>query len=335
VSSGALTSISMQQRIFEHKPVVGSFIDILAEKLTYKIVVTCSKYVDQFPDVFELGNCEYGVGIDSLLDHILVGNAGRSEMVTVTRNGDFLKVFDICCGFSVLRDQVDPSSVVRMRPDDTIVSHGAVMLKNEAKGDVDEAETAREELTSKLHKSALKVFPENCQSIIGMTTFPHQICLYSVDFDLAQQHFTSSFLKSYDMRHLHHRVSFTLDIFKIAQWMSTVHRPQSPFHLVPNVRTLTPNGHHITWQDDGGLHKELKVRSNTRACAAEMEAVLGRIKVVYDAQLDNVEWGDVEQPNIVHVSRVGFKLRRAINNRMISKEAAIANIHKGRANSLN
>jgi hypothetical protein len=333
VSSGTLPVISMKERIFQHNRVVGDFNVILAEKLTYKIAITRSDYVDQYPNVFELGICEYGVGIDSLLDHILVGNVGRSEMVTVSRNADFLKVFDICCGFSVLRDQVDPSSVVRLRPDDTIVSNGAVMLKNEAKGDVGDAGAARQELTSKLDKSALFVFPEDSQSIIGMTTFPDRICLYSIDYDLSQRHFTSSHLKSYDMRHLHDRVSFAQDIFKIAQWMSTVRGPQSLFHLVPNVRTQTPNGHHITWRD-GGICKELKFQSNTRACAAEMEAVLSRIKLVYDAHLDNVEWGEVILPNFVNVSRVGFKLRRAINSRMISKVAAIANIEKGRTNPL-
>jgi hypothetical protein len=94
-------------------------------------------------------------------------------MVTVSRNADFLKVFDICCGFSVLRDQVDPSSVVRQRPDDTVITHdNAVMLKNEVKGDVGEAQTALRELTSKMDESALKVFPQDSLSIFGMTTFP-------------------------------------------------------------------------------------------------------------------------------------------------------------------
>ena len=159
----------MRGRIFEHAPVVGNFNDILAEQLNYKIVIKGSDYVARYPDVFEQGVCEYGVAIDSLLDHVLVGNTGLSEMVTVTRNGDFLKVFDICCNFSVMRDQKDPSSVVRLRPDDTIVSHGAMMLKNEAKGDIRYAEVAREEFTKKLDESAMSVFPANSESIIGMT----------------------------------------------------------------------------------------------------------------------------------------------------------------------
>ena len=238
----------MKQRIFEHNRVAGGFNAILAEKLTYKIAVTSSVYVDKYPNVFELGDCEYGVGIDSLL---LVGMYSRSEIVTVCRNADFLKVLDFCCGFSVLHDHGDPSSGVRLRSDDTIVSNSAVVLRNVVKGDFAEAQIARQELTSKLDKSALHVFPEESQSIIGMTTFPERICLYSIYYNLSQRCFTSSELKSYDMRHLRERVSFTQDIFKIAQWMTTVHVPPTFFHLVPNVRTQTPNGHHITWQDGG------------------------------------------------------------------------------------
>jgi len=332
--SATLPAVSMKQRIFEHNPVMGNFNEILAEKLTYKIVIKGSDFVAQFPGVFEQGVCEYGVAIDSLLEHVLVGNTGLSEMVTVTRNGDFLKVFDICCNFSVMRDQKDPSSVVRLRPDDTIVNKGAVMLKNEAKGDIQYAEVAREELTKKLDKGALSVFPANCQSIIGMTTFPNNISLYSIDYDLAQMNFATSHLKSYDMRHLGERVTFVQDIFKIAQWMSTVKGPQLPFHLVPDVRTVTPNGHHITWTN-GVINKELKARSKTRASVSDLTAVLGRIHQVYTAKLDNVEWGEVRDPNIVVVHRVGFQLSRAINNGMISKDTAITNIRNGRTILLN
>ena len=328
VCSATLPSVSMKQRIFDHNPVKGSFHDILAEQLTYKIVVKGLDIVQQFPQVFEQGVCEYGVAIDSLLEHVLVGNTGLSEMVTVTRNGDFLKVFDICCNFSVMRDQKDPSSAIRLRPDDTIVSHGAVMLKNEAKGDIQYAEVAREELTDKLDMSAMSVFPSNSQSIFGMTTFPNNISLYSIDYNHACMNFETTPLKSYDMRHLEQRVTFVQDIFKIAQWMSTVTGPRLPFHLIPDVRTETPNGHHITWTN-GVIRKELKSRSKTRSSSLDLSGVLERIGQVYAARLVNVEWGEVTGPNIVEVHRVGFQLSRAIHNNMISKDTAVTNIRAG------
>ena len=78
------------------------------------------------------------------------------------------------------------------------------------------------------------------------------------------------------------------------------------------------------------IHKELKARSKTRAGVSDLTAVLDKIGQVYTAKLENVEWGQVRDPNIVEVHRVGFKLSRAINNRMISKDAAITHIRKGR-----
>ena len=57
--------------------------------------------------------------------------------------------------------------------------------------------------------------------------------------------------------------------------------------------------------------------------------LLGRM-----VDMDNVEWGEVEPPNFVNVSRVGYKLGRAINKRMITRKAAIANIEQGGTNPL-
>jgi hypothetical protein len=96
--------------------------------------------------------------VDALLQHILVGNVGSPEMTTVSRNADFLKIFDICCGYMVYRDQVDPSSIIRKRPDDTVVTAGCVCFKNEVKAESSEAEVARRKLTDKLSPDALRVF---------------------------------------------------------------------------------------------------------------------------------------------------------------------------------
>lgn len=320
----------MKQRIFGHQPkCTGSLASVLvlATDLTYKIAVQTTKIVAQYPNIFELGSCDYGVAIDSLLQHILLGNVGLSELITITRNGNFLTVFDICCGFSVYRNQVDPSSIVRLRPYDTIVSNGAVLLKNEAKADIADFEIAEKELIDKIDKSALMVFPENSQSIFSMTTFPNKICIYSIDYDIRTTKFTTSPLKTFDMRHMRERVKFVQDIFKIAQWMSTVKKSHSPFHLVPNLRIRTPNGHHVTWTKSE-IHKELKIL--TRTGPYNMKSTLQRIKVIYEARLPNVEWGTVEGKNILKVTRVGFLLQRAILASMISRDKAVADITQGK-----
>lgn len=325
----------MKAKIFNHaQSEVTSLSAVLASELKYKIAVTQAKFVESHGDTFELGESEYGVAVDSLLEHILVGNVGASEMTTVSRNADFLKVFDICCGYMVYRDQVDPSSIVRKRSDDTGVNRGCVCFKNEAKADPSEAEVARQELKDKLSPDALRVFPANSQSIFGMTSFPHLINIYNIAFNSTSNTFYTTLLCSFDMRHLNERVRFIRAVFKIAEWMSTVPGPHEEFHLVPGVRTKTPNGHHVTWTKDC-LLKELKLRrtAKTRAAIAEedssMRRTMHRIGEIYTARLPNVEWGTVELPNLLKVTRIGFMLERAILASMITREKALADVRKG------
>ena len=94
-----LPIVSMKDLIFAHVP--RDLVDlsaVLASNLSYKIAMKTMNYVESHSDTFELGDCEYGVAVDSLLEHILVGS---SEMTTVSRNADFLKIFDNCCGYMV------------------------------------------------------------------------------------------------------------------------------------------------------------------------------------------------------------------------------------------
>jgi hypothetical protein len=110
----------MKDRIFGHAQSGGTDLSAaLASELKNKIAVTQTKFVESHSDTF-------GVAVDSLLEHILVGNVDASEMTTVNRSADFLKIFDICCGYRVYRDQVEPSSIVRKRPDNTGVNRGCV-----------------------------------------------------------------------------------------------------------------------------------------------------------------------------------------------------------------
>ena len=165
----------MLLRIRNHIPLVtDSFRDILSSTLQYKIIVGGLKFANQFPDIFEQGECEYQHSLDALLDHLLVGNVGQSEMVTTSRNALFLSVFDNCCGFTVFRDQNDPSSVIRQRPDDTVMSRGALLLKNEAKADIRDEEAAKFELTSKLANDSVKVFPSGRDTVF----FPYRIIIF-------------------------------------------------------------------------------------------------------------------------------------------------------------
>ena len=325
-----LPIVRMKDRIFAHAP--RGLVDlsaVLASNLSYKIAVKTMKFVESHSDTFELGDCEYGVAVDSLLEHILVGNVGSSEMITVSRNANFLTIFDNCCGYTVYRDQVDPSSIVLKRPDDTIVAAGSVCLKNEAKGKPSDAHVARKELTDKLSPGALKVFPANSQSIFGMTTFPNLINIYSIGFDLTTNNFFTTFLCAFDMRQLDDRVLFVKAVFKIAEWMSTVPGPHDEFHLLPDVRRETPNGHHITWTKEC-LLKELKLYSPTIAEEeTNMRHTMSCIAHIYGERMPNVEWGTVEHPNFLKITRIGSMLKRAILSKMITREKALADVRKG------
>lgn len=283
----------MRVRIFTHTLSDGVDLStVLSSNLSYKIAVTQRKYVEAYPDTFELGDCEYGVAVDALLEHILLSYVGSSEVTTVSRNSEFLKVFDSCCGFTVYRDHVDPSSTVSIHPNDTVVTKGCVGLINVVKADLSEEEVARRELIEKLSRDAARVFPTNSKAIFGMTTFPSRINIYSIAFDTTTNTFNTTRLSTFDMRHLKQRVLFIKTVFKIAQWMSAIVGPHEPFHLVPGVRTKTPNGHHITWTKDC-LLKELKQPKTTITGAtitkeeATRQSPLLRIDEIYTALLQN------------------------------------------------
>jgi hypothetical protein len=128
-------------------------------------------------------------------------------------------------------------------------------------------------------------------------------------------------------------VQFVQAIFKIAQWISKVRGPRAPFHLIPGVRFQTPNGHHITWLK-GMILKELKQTIGTRGAVADMYEQLQRINHVYVARLANVEWGTVQEPNFLKVTRIGFTLETALHGNMITKEIAIAHITQGEEDSV-
>jgi hypothetical protein len=296
--------------------------------LQYKIIVSVVTYVQAYPDVFELGQCEYKTAIDSLLDHVLVGNVGQSEMVTVSRNALFLAVFDICCGFNLFRDQKDPSSVTNNRPDDTLMNKAALLAKNEAKPDVTHEEEAEKELTCKFGRDAVKVFPRGRNSVFGMTTFPQRINIFEIKFDPLSSSFSTELLISFDMRHLQQRVEFVQTVFKMAQWMASVEGPNVGFHLPLGVRIRTTNSHHVTWQE-GVIIKELKLTRDTATMRENRAAQMRRIRQVYEARLPNVEWGEVLEPSTLRIERLGMRLRDALAAKLITKDKAIKDVTAG------
>ena len=75
----------------------------------------------------------------------------------------------------------------------------------------------------------------------------------------------------------------------------------------------TDNGHRVIWEREG-LRKILAA---------------GHLKYLYAAKLANVEWGVVEGPEKILITRIGHKLRTALLHGRITAEKAIADIQAG------
>ena len=175
-----------------------------------------------------------------------------------------------------------------------------------------------------------------------MTSFHYHINLYSIEFDATTSTFSTSPLCSFDLRHLHERVRCIKAIFKMAEWMSTVSGPREGFHLYPGVRTQTTNGHQVTWirnyllkeqtlrKSGRGLGFRLGLKRARSPTVAEWEATMEHISAIYAARLPNVEWGTVEEPNKLKITRLGFTLKYAIIvKNIITRVRALADIQKG------
>ena len=80
----------------------------------------------------------------------------------------------------------------------------------------------------------------------------------------------------------------------------------------------TDNGHSVVW-DREGLCK-------THIAPHRQENLL---RFLYDSNLANVEWGVVEGPRKIIISRIGHQLRNALLNVRITAEKAIADVQAG------
>ncbi|RHZ25429.1 hypothetical protein DYB37_007950 [Aphanomyces astaci] len=97
------------------------------------------------------------------------------------------------------------------------------------------------------------------------------------------------------------RAMFVVDSFKILKWVYAVQEPNTWMHLVPQVRTKTPNSHYITWLKEG-LVKEL------RGGDAEMMPTIERLvtkfpedAVVADNVMDIIDC--IYRAPLLHVER--------------------------------
>lgn len=222
----------------------------------------------------------------------------------------------------MLRDQKDESSEISLRPDCSLTWKGALFLKAETKFSDENIHIAVDELTSKFSKDAYVVFPFGCQSVIGIGSSLNIMQMHIIYYDNTSQEFKQKILKSYTVSNCSGRVEFLVDLFKVMRWVVTIDGPTSSFHLVPNVRTKTTNGHHVTWVREG-LLKEFKRSKNM--------SFLSLLANVYKQKCDHLEWGYLVTTTTTHKTngraimktRIGLRVRDAIMQQLIGYNIGI------------
>ncbi len=102
----------------------------LSEALPFRIFCKDYKYCCQFSSVLEYGDCEYSNDVGTFLDYHIMGS---SEVSGVT--GVVLRFLTKCLPgqYVLYRNQKDPSSPKRLRPDDALYVNNAHACRFESK----------------------------------------------------------------------------------------------------------------------------------------------------------------------------------------------------------
>eukprot|EP01040_Poterioochromonas_malhamensis_P004147 gene4147-4439_t len=287
--------------------------------LGFKIPLESFKYVKQFPSVFELGEWTHSGSVLSWIQHNLVGDSEHSVISLDSAWEGILQGF--LQGLTFYRDQHDPSSLPRERPDLTVVYNHCIVLKSEAIRDEKDMGDAELSLTTKFKGNAYKMFPMS-STIIGVCSSKSLIKIFKVFYNHELNQYESLLFPnaSYRVDFVEQRVRFLVDIVKLLKWIYTV-RPLETFHLVPNVRTPTNNHHYVTWNGIS-IIKEFVRNKNID---------LQHIKTIYTSKLPNVEYGEVLEntyPPSIRIDRIGRPLKVAIANGF-SKELALQHVEAG------
>ena len=154
---------------------------------------------------------------------------------------------------SIMHDEHDASSVKNPRPAFSAFHEGMLVMKGEAKSNLEEMMSSVRNLVSNFHPNAHKLFPKGCNSIPAVATCNEQIHMYAISY--FNRKFSMARVSVYNVVDLAGRVDFIVDIFKLVVWILSQTEPIEHFHLVPDVRRKTRNGHHVTFLSRG-IYKE-------------------------------------------------------------------------------
>ena len=309
----ALHNVSVRQQIDDFRN--ANLDEVLTQPLPFKIPVVDIKWVSMYPDVLCLGRAEYAYSVDLWLGREW---AFGSETAVTSLDQAWVHIITTCLGgTAVFLNQHDPSSAPSLRPDTTIMKHGALVLKGEAKRDASEMEAAKEQMLRTFFPDAVRVFPRFSFSVLGVTTCGTTASIYKICW--MNGTFSAVLHRDYNLQTVPlERLNFIVDIFKAMRWMMTVDAPVQGFHLVPAVRRQTRNNHHVTWTTDGIVKEYSHPHTD----------LIARILEVYAHKLAHVEWGHAlyGNPRAVVITRVAVRLAHALATSEISKDLTIEHI---------
>jgi hypothetical protein len=218
----------------------------------------------------------------------------------------------------ILFDQNDPSSERSLACGYTAMFNNILVMKGEAKSTPRDIYASQDELMSKFHKTAHKLFPTGNNSIPAVITCNEAINFYSISY--SNKKFMQQLIKRYDVDSIHGRVELITDLFKILRWIMSQTEPIEGFHLVTGVRRKTTNRHHVTLLYTG-LLKELDTH--------KLDQInLPLIGEIYALNLPNVEHGRINN-NSITITRVGSRLRDAFRVRHMNHEVIYQQIQQG------
>ena len=209
----------------------------------------------------------------------------------------------------VFEPKKDASSQISLRPSFTGMYQDTLVVKGEAKILRSQIPTAIKEIISKFHSTAYLLFPKYCPQLPGFASCRDQISLHSISFNGHDRVFCEQPVNIYDTSNAFVRLMFIQDIFRIAIWIVSQIGPIQGFHLVPDVRIVTRNGHHITFGANGIL-KEFK---DVKRVSMDV------IRTIYLANLPNVEQGHINGLSIT-ITSIGRRVADALTAGYVTKE---------------
>lgn len=310
-------SVSLRELLRSH--CTNTLEESLLRPLDFKIPTTSLSHLRDYPGIFQQANSE----IVNTLPYFLSGNSsigdGSFETSTAVSDGAWISLINLCCpGVCVYYNQKDQSSMVRLRPDVALYMNGALFLKGEQKAKQQDLEIAEVELVDKLHSSALNVFPMGSRSILGFTSTLKIVTIFHISHQ--DDSFTTHTPLNFEMSHERGRVEFLVFLMKFLRFVVTIERPNQRFHLVPNIRKRTLNGHHVTWVREGILKEYRTLRSDQQ---------MQWIGEVYQLSLLHVEHGYIVADRTSIATRVGRTLSACITDGTVTIDVAFTHIRLG------